>query len=824
MEEGQYVELIKGGGKPSDGALVTRMHRDGTVSVELIDSGKELSRLSKSSLKVPSALQPGTKVDVRAEGRSGKWRSGIVAREHDGQLGTYYVVYESGQKEKYVERSRLRKKRKGGGGGGGGGGAKRGDGGRQQRQQSDDGGEEDTRSFHKGSGGALRKGTRVDAKPRGRSHYHAGRIARARDDGSFDVTFDNADKYGTEKSLPASSIRADERNSESDGDSSDEEEERSRREPRSGRGGRHGGGGGDSDDDGYGEPRRGASSAALPRLKQKYGDGSVPHIGSIVEVQTTSGAGAVATRQGTVCWVHRDGKYAIEFPAKKRGGGGGEVFEDVPAAHILKIDGKPASGGVVAGAGAGGVPLACGAQVSDRTAFALRLSLEVVAFGWVLWGLAQEQSFGWELRDVLASAKLRDATFLVAQQNASCLSSPTKAVGVYSTAGYAALGEGVLRSETGWLAALLGASAVLVLLFALLCAATLWRHAANWHSGAIGAASVRGHLWAHQWMARLQIGAIVLSSASILAYGSVLNKFRYFCMWGDHTPLSTQFRFADWAFAAPPLSLRYQSSEVTLAAQTVAVAGHAAFNVMRGVFFFSLMHGATTLRARLAAVAPSVAVAALLVGKLAAVWDVALYVQRLSTDAGTFTSNSDVDAAAVAVVFAMALVVRLLCLVRFGASFEMMEMQHDVRGNDIEMGVMRRARGGDFGVLARREVEMEEAEEQYRASGSLLSLLFASHASHGLGSAFLAGLAWSGVIVNAALHAKVGASKMWDHAFHTDMLLSLFYAVTSSCLYICLGAGIKSRALDRPDKALPSQLPSRAVQSFFFRSATTARV
>ena len=57
----------------------------------------------------------------------------------------------------------------------------------------------------------------------------------------------------------------------------------------------------------------------------------------------------------------------------------------------------------------------------------------------------------------------------------------------------------------------------------------------------------------------------------------------------------------------------------------------------------------------------------------------------------------------------MALVVRLLCLVRFGASFEVMEMQHDVRGNDIEAGVMRRARGGDFGVLARREVEMEEA-------------------------------------------------------------------------------------------------------------------
>ena len=43
---------------------------------------------------------------------------------------------------------------------------------------------------------------------------------------------------------------------------------------------------------------------------------------------------------------------------------------------------------------------------------------------------------------------------------------------------------------------------------------TLRRHALNWHAGTIGTASIRDHLWAYKWMARIQIGVVLLSSIS----------------------------------------------------------------------------------------------------------------------------------------------------------------------------------------------------------------------------------------------------------------------------------------------------------------------
>ena len=160
-------------------ATIARAHLDGTYDLDYDDGEKEY-RIEKEMIEArggggdgddrDAVFSIGDKVEANWKGR-GRWMDATVERKH--RDGSFDIMYDDGDTEKYVDKANLRK-------------AERGSGRSSPRSPA--------KASRGGGGTVLRKGTKIEADYRGRGKYYKGVIARDHFDGTFDVDYDDGEQ------------------------------------------------------------------------------------------------------------------------------------------------------------------------------------------------------------------------------------------------------------------------------------------------------------------------------------------------------------------------------------------------------------------------------------------------------------------------------------------------------------------------------------------------------------------------------------------------------------------------------------------------------
>ncbi|OQR88598.1 hypothetical protein ACHHYP_06727, partial [Achlya hypogyna] len=171
IEVGTKVEA-KYRGKTFYPGKIAKIHSDGTCDVDYDDGEKE-KKIKRELIRVLDAkktstdtkpgtadpdcdLDVGTKVEAKYKGRT--FYPGKIAKVHSN--GTYDIDYDDGEKEKKVHKDLVRVVKMG--------------------------------SPKKNT--ALKVGTKVEARYKGKSKYYPGKIAKAHSDGSYDIDYDDGEK------------------------------------------------------------------------------------------------------------------------------------------------------------------------------------------------------------------------------------------------------------------------------------------------------------------------------------------------------------------------------------------------------------------------------------------------------------------------------------------------------------------------------------------------------------------------------------------------------------------------------------------------------
>ena len=112
------------------------------------------SRDKRSSLN----YRVGARIEAKYGGR-GKWYKGVISRINSN--GTYDVEYDDGDSERGIKPNNIRSISKS--------------------------------QFDADSDSLLSRGTRVEARYRGKSKWYKGKILRANTDGTYDIEYDDGD-------------------------------------------------------------------------------------------------------------------------------------------------------------------------------------------------------------------------------------------------------------------------------------------------------------------------------------------------------------------------------------------------------------------------------------------------------------------------------------------------------------------------------------------------------------------------------------------------------------------------------------------------------
>jgi hypothetical protein len=239
--EGSKVEVnYKGKGKWFKGT-VDHIRLNGTFDIKYDDGDRETG-VDKENMRLQSTpklvdrttrLEEGMKVEVNYKGK-GKWFKGKIKREHSD--GTFDIEYDDGDRETYVEKQNVRPRD--GAESSNGGKPREGDKVKASCKGStrkypgtihadnydgtfdikfDDGDrdravpERSVETEQSSSTGSSRgsqeliEGQQIEADFQGRGRFYAGRIARVRLNGTFDINYDDGEK---EVAVDRRSIRA----------------------------------------------------------------------------------------------------------------------------------------------------------------------------------------------------------------------------------------------------------------------------------------------------------------------------------------------------------------------------------------------------------------------------------------------------------------------------------------------------------------------------------------------------------------------------------------------------------------------------------------
>jgi len=172
MKEGMKVEgKYRGKGRWCSGRI-SRVNRDGTVDIDYDDGDKDmrmeqsfvrevLAKSDERETPLTAKLKEGTRVEGNYRGK-GLWHTGKISRVRLN--GTFDVAYDDGESESGVNACDIR---------------------------SLDAGESDEREAPMTVN--LEEGARVEGNYRGKGIWYAGKVSRDRQDGTYDVAYDDGE-------------------------------------------------------------------------------------------------------------------------------------------------------------------------------------------------------------------------------------------------------------------------------------------------------------------------------------------------------------------------------------------------------------------------------------------------------------------------------------------------------------------------------------------------------------------------------------------------------------------------------------------------------
>ena len=184
LREGMEVEARYKGRNRYYPGRISRVHRDGSCDIDYDDGEKE-RMVEPSFIRTTSngehggedtsreSLREGMKVEARYKGRS-RYYPGRVSRVH--RDGSCDIDYDDGEKERMVNQSLVRPTE-------------------SRSRSSTRNKSSDTRGRADKTGNSeIGEGSKVEARFRGRSRYHPGKVVHVHQDGSFDIRYDDGDK------------------------------------------------------------------------------------------------------------------------------------------------------------------------------------------------------------------------------------------------------------------------------------------------------------------------------------------------------------------------------------------------------------------------------------------------------------------------------------------------------------------------------------------------------------------------------------------------------------------------------------------------------
>jgi hypothetical protein len=187
LAKGSKVEAKYRGGSRYYKGKITRKRLNGTFDI-LYDDGEKEMGVDKSLIKSlggdgggrrgmdtddddGGGLAEGSKVEAKYRCRSRYYKGKITRKRLNG---TFDILYDDGEQEMGVDKLLIKSL---GGGEGGGQGAS-----------------SDSEGRSRGGGGKLGEGDKVEVKYRGGSRYYKGKITRERLNGTFDILYDDGEK------------------------------------------------------------------------------------------------------------------------------------------------------------------------------------------------------------------------------------------------------------------------------------------------------------------------------------------------------------------------------------------------------------------------------------------------------------------------------------------------------------------------------------------------------------------------------------------------------------------------------------------------------
>ncbi|KAJ0397051.1 hypothetical protein P43SY_010035 [Pythium insidiosum] len=423
-------------------------------------------------------------------------------------------------------------------------------------------------------------------------------------------------------------------------------------------------------------------------------------IGTEVEMIVEGPCKEVSKLDGEVAWVHRDEKVAVRL----LGDGHNDVFAEV-STHALMVDGQPAFS----------APL--GSTWQELLGVYLNLTLELLAFLWLAFGLLVELSEMFRVLRETAPDRLQDTHAMAALANARRVdpASCAFARNVSTAAGAVvtlAIPEGALDVERTWLSVFLA----LKLLLLIACAVFSYRLVSSkilaLQDNFIDVVEFQQERVLRRHFARVMGGTIVVCYLTLLVLASLLNRLERFCVFRP----DTAFRFDSAAMQVDVFSLH--AAYATPVDLVYGLSAKSLFNLFRALALFVLIFAFPGgFRQRLLWLAPAIGLTALLSAVGVAALHVFYVVERLEiVFRGALGLTPSVDWALALAFVALWLGASVFRLVAAAGGFwdAQRERQATHRG-DVTDELLDQAERGEFGLQAKREalvarVELRQAQ------------------------------------------------------------------------------------------------------------------
>lgn len=321
-------------------------------------------------------------------------------------------------------------------------------------------------------------------------------------------------------------------------------------------------------------------------------------------------------------------------------------------------------------------------------------------------------------------------------------------------------------------------------------------------------------------LAGLMVASLVLSSCALVAYSTVLNQLREYCLWGSYT--HGLFDLGEYWDDLSPLQAR--SPYTALADAVVGIVGKTTFNLYRTLFLLLVIESSTELHKRLVATIPAMLLSVLILLKLTGAMQLLHYVQHYQFNKGEYGMSEIIDIAVVNLVFSYWFMGLLLASAIGAKTWELLMTEsrigHHPASTGEKDGVQRleKAVNGEFGPLAQQEAEAAKLEAEIVLSSRhypmTYALIFCNQFTfiHMAASWFCLG---ANIRMKDYLNSEASAQEAagvvgsaqegdWSKWHDIDLVVSACWAVQTTLVpLVVVLMRLLGPRVDRPTKVLP---------------------